>query len=128
MASPPFLGCSHLPRPFLAQLKLLCNLGLPTTYSPLQRRVESLYLLVLPELIITARSLNILMRLIAFLPIALAVSASALAFERDLGDNARRDPNPDPQTSLSKCNESSLSSRRLYFPSSVGSTGHFHKF
>lgn len=46
------------------------------------------------------RSLNILMRLITLVPIALAVSASALAFERDLRNNARQDSNSDPQTSL----------------------------
>ncbi|KAF8499020.1 hypothetical protein F5888DRAFT_1802437 [Russula emetica] len=42
------------------------------------------------------------MRLIALVPIVLAVSASALspiAFERGLGNNARQNPDSDPQTS-----------------------------
>jgi hypothetical protein len=70
------------------------------------------------------------MRLTALVPVALAVSASALpriAFGRDLGNNARRGSDSDPQTSLSKCNESSLSSPRLHRPSSVGTTGHFYQ-
>jgi hypothetical protein len=81
------------------------------------------------------------MRLIALLSVALAVSASALpriASERDLGKNAsgaggrkknRADngTDSDPQNSLSKCSESSPTSQRLYRPSSVGSTGHFHQ-
>jgi len=47
------------------------------------------------------------MRLIALVPIVLAVSTSALpriAFGRNLGNNARGDSDSDPQASLSKCN------------------------
>lgn len=40
------------------------------------------------------------MRLIALVPVALAVSASAHAIERGLGNNARQDSSSDPQTSL----------------------------
>ena len=56
------------------------------------------------------RSLKLLMGLIVLIPVALATSALLrIAFGRDLGDKARRDSDSDPQTSLSKCNESSLS-------------------
>ena len=56
------------------------------------------------------------MHFIALVSVALAVSAYAfprVAFKRDLEYNAGRDPDCDPQTSLSKRNESSLSSPHL---------------
>jgi hypothetical protein len=87
------------------------------------------YLLHYSSLSSQLRSLNP-MRFIALVPVALAVSASALpriASERDLGNNARRVSDSDPQTSLSKCNESSLSSSHLHRPSSVGPTSHFYQ-
>jgi hypothetical protein len=71
-----------------------------------------------------------LIAMIALVLVALAVSAFALpriAVERGLGNNARRAPDPDPQTSLSKCNESSLTSPHLHRPSSVGPTGDCHQ-
>jgi hypothetical protein len=86
LVAPLHLLSPSCSRPFLAGLKLLCNLGLP-------------------------------MRLIALVPVALAVSAaSALprsAVERGLGNNARQVSSSDPQTSLSKYSDFSLSSRRL---------------
>ena len=70
------------------------------------------------------------MRLIGHAPVALVVSASALpciAFEWGLGNSARADSDSDPQSSLSKCNESSLSSPHLRRHSSVGPTGDFYQ-
>ena len=83
--APPRLLSPSCSRPFLAGLKLLCNLGLS-------------------------------MRLIALVPVAFAVSASALPrseVERNLGNNARQVNSSDPQTSLSKYSDFSPSSRRL---------------
>lgn len=64
------------------------------------------------------QSNSLVMRLIAVLSVALAVSAFALPSKRDIEINAiglkKKDGSgSDPQTSLSKCNESSLSSRTL---------------
>jgi hypothetical protein len=128
VASPPFLERSLPGRPPLGRLKVLCNLGLPTTYPPVT--LDPSLFLYYSNLLSPLRSLSLLMRLIALalVPVALAMPAFALppiAFERDLGNNVRRDT--DPQTSLSKCSESSLSPRCLYPPSSVGSTSHFHQ-
>ena len=81
----------------------------------------------------------VVMRPIALVSVALAVSASALSrivLGRDLGHNAggeglekrRVNNGTNPQNTLSKCNESSLTSQRLYrHPSSVGSQGHLQQ-
>ena len=85
------------------------------------------YFLYYSSLLSQLRSLCF-MRLIALVPVALVVSTPALprtVFERDLGKNAGRDSDTDPQTSHSKCNELSLSSLHSHRPSSVGPTGDF---
>ena len=81
----------------------------------------------------------VVMRPIALVSVALAVSASALSrivLGRDLGHNAggeglekrRVNNGTNPQNTLSKRNESSLTSQRLYRrPSSVGSQGHLQQ-
>jgi hypothetical protein len=80
----------------------------------------------------------VVMRPIALVSVALALSASALpriVLGRDLGHNEsgeglekrRVNNGTNPQNTLSKCNESSLTSQRLYSPSSVGSQGHLHQ-
>jgi hypothetical protein len=101
-------------------------------YIPFFNVVLNPCLLYYSSLLSQLRSPTNPMRLIALITVALAVSASALpriVFERDLGNNARRgsDSDLDPQTSLSKCNESSLPSPRLHLPSSIATTGHFYQ-
>jgi hypothetical protein len=123
---------------FVSLLKVLGQSGSADIKPPSFERVKTFSLLLFLSQL---QSSYFAMRLIALLSVALAVSASALpriASERDLGNNARgaggrREPgadgdtNSDPQTSLSKCNESSMTSQRLYRPSSVGSRRHFHQ-
>jgi hypothetical protein len=67
------------------------------------------------------QSFSLVMRLIALLSVVLAVSASALPSKRDIGINAsmlkKKDGSgSDPQTSLSKCDESSWTFRMLIAP------------